>query len=47
MADVAEPQPGETELRLRLTDGTVLTAKGVPPSVGPAVHALLARRSSS
>ena len=47
VADVLEPEPGEAELRLRLTDGTVLTAKGVPPSVGPAVRTLLARRSSS
>ena len=45
VADVLEPEPGETELRLRLTDGTVLTAKGVPPSLGPAVRTLLARRS--
>lgn len=44
VAEVFDPQPGETELRLCLTDGTVLTAKGVPPSVGPAVRTVLARR---
>lgn len=44
VAQVCEPRAGETELRLCLRDGTVLTAKGVPPSVGPAVRTVLARR---
>ena len=46
VANVLDPQAGDTELRLRLTDGTVLTAKGVPPSVGPAVRAILSNRTS-
>lgn len=41
VVDAFDPQPGETELRLCLDDGTVLTAKGVPPSLAPAVRAHL------
>ena len=44
VAEVLTPELGDTELRLRLTDGTVLTAKGVPPSAGPAVRRIVARR---
>jgi len=44
VADVLAPEPGDSELRLRTRDGTVITAKGVPPDVGAAVRAVLARR---
>lgn len=43
VAQVLDPLPGETELRLCLTDGTVLTARGVPPRAGPAVRAVVRR----
>ena len=43
VAEVLTPELGDTELRLRLTDGTVLTAKGVPPSAGPAVRRIVGR----
>lgn len=46
VAEVLDPRPGDAELRLCLRDGTVLTAKGVPPSVGPALRTVLARRST-
>jgi hypothetical protein len=42
VAEVVDPEPGDAELRLRTWDGTVVTAKGVPPSVGPGVTELLA-----
>lgn len=41
VARVVEPEPGDTELRLALRDDTLVTAKGVPPSVGPQVARLL------
>jgi hypothetical protein len=44
VAEVLAPEPGDSELRLRLADGTVLTAKGVPASVGPALRAALGRQ---
>lgn len=43
VAAVVAPEPGDTELRLALRDGTLVTAKGVPPSVGPQVARLLPR----
>lgn len=42
VAEVLEPEAGDTELRLRTWDGTVVTAKGVPVRVRAGVQALVA-----
>ena len=45
VAAVVAPEAGDTELRLGLHDGTVVTAKGVPPDVGPALTRYLRTRT--
>lgn len=41
VAEVLEPEAGDTEVRLRTWDGTVVTAKGVPVQVRGGVRALV------
>lgn len=45
VARVVAPEAGDTEVRLELHDGTLLTARGVPVDRGPAVARLLGGRS--
>ena len=42
VAEVLEPEAGDTEVRLRTFDGTVVTAKGVPVSARTGVAELVA-----
>ena len=42
VAEVLEPEAGDTEVRLRTWDGTVVTAKGVPVSARTGVAELVA-----